>query len=223
MEEKEKELMLGILKRHGIIKFTAEFSGGGDSGDVNGVSCDGLVSEPSKFDWPKEWDHGCWRGQDTFEDFLYCIAGELLECTGYDWVNNEGGYGELIIVPGHDYIHIDMNINGMTSEHIPCDLSLPSAGDYDHLPAPETTQQSNGSKPLLAVLVSLASNGTITPAHLDAFRTMETEAGFYRLQAAHDTNRYQALQAMTPEAREFWAEINRRADLIANQKLVPNG
>jgi hypothetical protein len=190
MDDDRKRKALDILKRHGISKITATFNGGGDSGQVDNIDCDGLVARPGDHPYPQDWEENGynWRGKNTFEDFLFELAEELLsyDTIGHDWINNDGGYGELIIVPGNDYIHVDLNLNEMTSEHVPLDLSLSGATPPPDVPV---TPKSNENKSLHAVMTSLANQGLITPAHLDQFRGMMVEASLYKYRMEDEYNK----------------------------------
>ena len=85
-------LALTNLKDLGIVKVEIEFSGSGDSGDIDEVNYyikskdwDTHYSEtlPSKYD-------------DLFKDLGWDILTKTVDTVG-DWVNNEGGYGNISI------------------------------------------------------------------------------------------------------------------------------
>ena len=88
METKlKRNLAVQVIKDHNIANIEIDYSGGGDDGcldevryeDINGnnidVKLDGEVEA--------EWD-----------DLLYNILSENIE---WDWINNDGGYGQMII------------------------------------------------------------------------------------------------------------------------------
>ena len=88
METKlKRNLAVQVIKDHNIAKIEVDYSGGGDDGcldevryqDINDnnidVKLDGEVEA--------EWD-----------DLLYNILSENIE---WDWINNDGGYGQMII------------------------------------------------------------------------------------------------------------------------------
>lgn len=105
---KEKFAFLASL---GVIKIVATFDGGGDSGQVNDISVEGLAEDKWRALKPAELDGG------TLEKFVDDLIDQLLEQTNYDWYNNDGGYGEIIITPGADEpLHIDMNIRITASQ-----------------------------------------------------------------------------------------------------------
>lgn len=180
MDDAQKRHMLDVLKRHGISKITADFNGGCDSGQVDHIDCDGLVSKPQDHPYPPEWtaEYRHATSKNTFLDWLHDIVDDLLRETEYDWYNNDGGFGQVTIIPGNNYIHVDMNLNEMTSEHHPLDLSLP---DVTLPPSGMVTPASNVPEELGAALTRLANQGLITPSHLDVFRHMETEATLQRM------------------------------------------
>jgi hypothetical protein len=55
-------------------------------------------------------------GGDSVEDLLHNAAYDILECTSYDWENNDGGYGAITIIPAEKKISVDMNIRIMSHE-----------------------------------------------------------------------------------------------------------
>lgn len=121
MDEKEKRTLLKVLKMLGITKATIEFNGGGDSGQVETVEAEGLSDKSlTHFAVPDEAKHlapaGHHPDQNNMAAFLMDLAYDLIEESGYDWVNNEGGFGTLTIVPGRDSIHLDMHINVMSTD-----------------------------------------------------------------------------------------------------------
>tara|TARA_R100000655_G_scaffold43191_3_gene79396 strand:+ start:22498 stop:22872 length:375 start_codon:yes stop_codon:yes gene_type:complete len=88
METKlKRNLAVQVIKDHNISKIEIDYSGGGDDGcldavryeDINGnnidVKLDGEVEA--------EWD-----------DLLYNMLSENIE---WDWINNDGGYGQMTI------------------------------------------------------------------------------------------------------------------------------
>tara|TARA_R100000654_G_scaffold65880_1_gene93887 strand:- start:26 stop:403 length:378 start_codon:yes stop_codon:yes gene_type:complete len=88
METKlKRNLAVQVIKDHNIAKIEVDYNGGGDDGcldevryeDINGdtidVKLDGEVEA--------EWD-----------DLLYDTLSQHIE---WDWINNDGGYGQMII------------------------------------------------------------------------------------------------------------------------------
>lgn len=139
-EEKAKTsrgLVIALLTRFGIAKVDIEFDGGGDSGQINSITADGLVTDLKTITgddlkkacegWAVDLqDRFCGYDQAkkqqtkrgcTLEDVIEDAAYELLSSTGFDWINNDGGYGTLTILPGEDSITCDMNQRVSTSEN----------------------------------------------------------------------------------------------------------
>ena len=84
METKlKRNLAVQVIKDHNIAKIEVDYNGGGDDGcldevryeDINGDTIDGEVEA--------EWD-----------DLLYDTLSQHIE---WDWINNDGGYGQMII------------------------------------------------------------------------------------------------------------------------------
>ena len=88
METKlKRNLAVQVIKDHNIAKIEVDYSGGGDDGciddvryeDIDGNKID-ILMEP---DVSAEWD-----------DLIYNMISENIE---WDWINNEGGYGQMMI------------------------------------------------------------------------------------------------------------------------------
>jgi hypothetical protein len=88
METKlKRNLAVQVIKDHNIASIEVDYSGGGDDGciddvryeDHNGNKID-ILMEP---DVSAEWD-----------DLIYNMISENIE---WDWINNEGGYGQMMI------------------------------------------------------------------------------------------------------------------------------
>ena len=88
METKlKRNLAVQVIKDHNIASIEVDYSGGGDDGciddvryeDIDGNKID-ILMEP---DVSAEWD-----------DLLYNMLSENIE---WDWINNEGGYGQMMI------------------------------------------------------------------------------------------------------------------------------
>lgn len=69
------------FREAGIDYLKIEFDGSGDSGSITGIYLDGSWEAPVKG-----------KLYELLENWAY----ELLEKTGVDWYNNDGGYGEII-------------------------------------------------------------------------------------------------------------------------------
>ena len=88
METKlKRNLAVQVIKDHNIASIEVDYSGGGDDGciddvryeDIDGNKID-ILMEP---DVSAEWD-----------DLIYNMISENIE---WDWINNEGGYGQMMI------------------------------------------------------------------------------------------------------------------------------
>jgi hypothetical protein len=217
MDDTDKQEMLTILKKRGVSKITATFNGGGDSGQVDDIQCDGLVADPSKFPYPAEVQFNSpeeakkHAEKRTFADYLDEIVDELLQETNYDWYNNDGGFGEVTIIPGNNYIHVDMNLNETTSQHYPLDLSLPDAT----CPPASVTPPSK-PEDLAAALTRLAVEGHVTPSHLEKFRHMDTEAQLYRMTSEQEQAQYEAATQLG--LQKEMARIRDRGWMILREK-----
>lgn len=86
MEKKSiNKLIIEKLKDKGVNNITIEYSGGGDSGDIENISfCD---FEGNNVDIPTDDDYS------AIENFAYYNYLNNIE----DWWNNDGGYGEMTI------------------------------------------------------------------------------------------------------------------------------
>lgn len=80
--------VIGRLRDNSIYKVVSNFDGEGDSGEVYETTfydVDGdEIAQPKKL-------------YDQLEDFIYDKIQEAVNNYGGDWVNNNGGYGNLTI------------------------------------------------------------------------------------------------------------------------------
>jgi hypothetical protein len=94
-------LLVTKVKDLGVDSIYIEFSGSGDSGDVDDVNfhrkgedissvIEQSINEESAYDEKFE------RTIDLFKDIAWQIINEKVDAVG-DWVNNEGGFGHLEI------------------------------------------------------------------------------------------------------------------------------
>lgn len=77
---------MGKLKDHGVAKVIANFDGQGDDGEVYDIIF---------YDFDN--NHVNYKNCSALEDFIYDKIEELVSSYGGDWVNNDGGYGNLTI------------------------------------------------------------------------------------------------------------------------------
>jgi len=84
-------LTLTKLKDLGVERVEINFSGSGDSGDIDEVLC--LVKESEDITNSIENFKPI---ENALADWAYDIIGRKVNTVG-DWVNNEGGYGTIMI------------------------------------------------------------------------------------------------------------------------------
>jgi hypothetical protein len=127
------------LAKHGIGEVRIEFDGSGDDGQIDSITCTTVNGQAGSLEWPCEipetilsssdvsWSTcHAWidsggelqfsRMRSLLEDWAYA----LLDQTGVDWVNEDGGYGTIVIVPAEDAIRCEINtrfVDIETSEH----------------------------------------------------------------------------------------------------------
>lgn len=101
-----QEFLKGLQGKYNIKFLYCEFSGSGDSGEIHDVV--GHVTEDAYGEGIKLQDDDGNTVTSFFDDYL--------EKTGYDWYNNDGGYGNITLNLETGEIKCDMNINIMTSE-----------------------------------------------------------------------------------------------------------
>ena len=88
METKlKRNLAVQVIKDHNISNIEVDYSGGGDDGCIDDVRFEDhnenkidILMEP---DVSAEWD-----------ELLYNMLSDNIE---WDWINNDGGYGQMII------------------------------------------------------------------------------------------------------------------------------
>jgi hypothetical protein len=101
------EFLTSLKIKYGINYIHAEFSGGGDSGEIHEIygmkDKDGNITDCTKFS-PEE--------QGTVME----VFDKYLEETNYDWYNNDGGSGDITLNIETGAIECNMSINIMSSE-----------------------------------------------------------------------------------------------------------
>ncbi|MBM6583841.1 hypothetical protein ILT44_26940 [Microvirga sp. BT689] len=134
-----EDLRTAILKRlteNDIAEAHIEFDGYGDEGQVQDISGTKADGTPGSLDWPcdipgkvKQTVGGTPGGGTgttgameesrsmTMRELLDDWAYELLESVGVDWINEDGGYGEVIIIPSEDVVRCEMNVRITDSEY----------------------------------------------------------------------------------------------------------
>jgi hypothetical protein len=88
METKlKRNLAVQVIKDHNIAKIEVDYSGGGDDGCIDAVRFEDIdensVDVNLESEVSSEWD-----------DLLYDMLSDNIE---WDWINNDGGYGQMII------------------------------------------------------------------------------------------------------------------------------
>jgi len=94
-DDVEKAAFFSGLKELGVVKLVAEYSGSGDSGDL-----DGVYGQDSTDDNIALGDFA-----DKARDLMYEI---LTSNYSYDWYNNNGGYGTVYF----DITDMSYNVEG---------------------------------------------------------------------------------------------------------------
>jgi hypothetical protein len=116
---------LKMLTELAIIEITAEFDGGGDSGQIQAVEITESLHEAKAYDkiLVPQWfaDKYC-NGPAEVGGYLNEWVENLVMSTDYDWYNNDGGYGEVLIRPGEKRIFVDMNIREVISNNFESEL-----------------------------------------------------------------------------------------------------
>ena len=92
----KKKLLMLKLKDKGIDKIDIEFSGGGDDGDIDDVTCnfENSTVEISSKD------------EDSIRNIAWVLINDNVNTVG-DWVNNAGGSGILSINPDNLTYELD--------------------------------------------------------------------------------------------------------------------
>jgi len=142
------------LKELGVTDVTFEFEGGGDEGQIEEVLTEPKVSLDVPFlgnevakDLFTEYSAGHGTFEDTkivgtegyqmyadLRDVLESWAYKLLDETGEDWVNNEGGYGSITVTGFQKEkleVVTDMNVRIVQNENSQHEMEIPM--DFDQL------------------------------------------------------------------------------------------
>lgn len=112
-----RDIFIKMLRAFGIVKIEADFDGEGDSGQISFNNSDGLsrpadqilpaevmdvlrakLTEP-EFDEFRERYREPYHNFKNLEDLIETELYEVLGLTRIDWVNNEGGFGTIEILP----------------------------------------------------------------------------------------------------------------------------
>jgi hypothetical protein len=122
----ERELFLRKLQLIGCSKVAVEFSGSGDSGQINGVAFydanDNLFTpDPSHtitFQLPEstfnhvtqQWESKVNTHDLPLSEAIEKVADKALDATGLDWWNNEGGQGYVYFHVSNGRLDIEVEI-----------------------------------------------------------------------------------------------------------------
>ena len=88
METKlKRNIAVQVIKDHNIAKIEVDYSGGGDDGCIDDVRYEDI--DENKIDILMEPDVSA-----EWDDLIYNMISENIE---WDWINNDGGYGQMII------------------------------------------------------------------------------------------------------------------------------
>lgn len=120
-----------ILASVGIREVIVCFNGEGDDGQIEDVTFKGVTEDLSKIPMPDTEDASSWAPINGYrmeaegrniqhipiygsppgdiEEFIHNFTYEVLEATGVDWVNNDGGFGEIRFFPFDGLVELDMN------------------------------------------------------------------------------------------------------------------
>jgi hypothetical protein len=163
--------MLRILASFGVIRASVEFSGGGDSGEMGEVTVEGLVDAekvpaPAEFQADLKGMCGSHRYNYTtqktepievydIKHLLEAFAYNVVERTGVDWCNNEGGGGTLYIEPGTGKIDLEMYYN--VTEQVDCGHDYSIVVPWNHHKEEETDGGSVSPFPVVSEEVGWGS------------------------------------------------------------------
>ena len=88
METKlKRNLAVQVIKGHNIASIEVDYSGGGDDGCIDEVRYEDIDGNNINVDMNSEVEH-------AWDDLLYNMVSDNVE---WDWINNDGGYGQMII------------------------------------------------------------------------------------------------------------------------------
>ena len=87
----QQKLQLRKLKDLNVTKVEISYSGGGDDGCIDDYTAY-TINESGEEVYDNNIPLSSFA--DAFDDYIYNLLSEVVE---WDWVNNEGGYGELEI------------------------------------------------------------------------------------------------------------------------------
>lgn len=120
---KEIDSLFAQLRLHNVAKIVIAFEGAGDSGSIDDVSLmdasDKHVTTPTTtILWTSEDYHDAGKPKDTtLRNALEDLGYQMLDKTGVDWYNNDGGYGDITIdISDIDNIDVVFDMNQRYTE-----------------------------------------------------------------------------------------------------------
>jgi hypothetical protein len=137
---KHRAVFLTTLRSLGVSTLTVNFSGGGDSGNIDSVAAynagqTAAIPLTAQIPWSSDEKFFDMEAQDwvkrttnklmPIEEIAKELTLEALEAQGLDWYNNDGGQGTLEIdfSTSPPTIQLDVGINYMTTEEHSFNLS----------------------------------------------------------------------------------------------------
>jgi hypothetical protein len=119
---------LRAMASYGITSADVVFDGSGDEGQITGITGKGITDELRIMRLRDEHKHlleEICQENKTVHDLIETFVYEMLDRTGYDWINNDGGYGKVHVEPADGVVKIDMNIRILIAEYCAIDMSNP--------------------------------------------------------------------------------------------------
>lgn len=105
-----KGVLYDFLKEHNFTKVVIEFSGSGDDGDIESIYFMTKAEDGSSQVVDYDEKNPLLLEETDIYDVLKEFGYLILNMSGYDWVNNEGGYGTIAVEVEERKTHLDMNI-----------------------------------------------------------------------------------------------------------------
>ena len=99
----EQKLQLKKLRDLDVTKVEINYNGGGDDGCIDDFTAYTLNNKGQET-YNRDIDLNSF--EETFVDYIYELLSKTIE---WDWVNNDGGYGTLIINMEEESISINHN------------------------------------------------------------------------------------------------------------------
>jgi hypothetical protein len=107
-EEKQRTReVLTQLKNEGYTGVSISFDGAGDSGSITGAKAFTFTGD---FILEDRYHEDFWQYEPEITEDLKNLGYEILSESGYDWYNNDGGYGSIHISLLTGEINLDIKI-----------------------------------------------------------------------------------------------------------------